>query len=137
MICFSSGKYIAEILFDVVPMETSHLLLGRPWQYDRDVVYNVSQTNFHLWHKGKKVTLKPLSPSEFYEDQIKMSEKREQERKEEKIKSEKKKKCERREKKEKSGDKKKEWNRKKRWKLREKNTKLVHERKRGKESDAS
>ena len=48
LICFSIGKYVDEILFDVVPMEASHLLLGRPWQYDRDVVYNVSQTNFHL-----------------------------------------------------------------------------------------
>jgi len=30
LICFSIGKYVDEILFDVVPMEASHFLLGRP-----------------------------------------------------------------------------------------------------------
>jgi len=31
LICFSIGKYVDEILFDVVLMKASHLLLGRPW----------------------------------------------------------------------------------------------------------
>jgi len=31
LICFSIGKYVDEILFDVVPIEASHLLLGRHW----------------------------------------------------------------------------------------------------------
>ena len=44
----------------------------------------VSQTNFHLCTKGKKVTITPLFPSEVYEDQIKIRVKKEQERKEEK-----------------------------------------------------
>ena len=61
-----------------------------------------------MYIKGKKVTLKPLSPSEVCEDQIKMRVKREQERKEEKNKIDEKRKHERREKKEKSGDKTKE-----------------------------
>ena len=30
LICFFIGKYVDEILFDVVPMEASHLLLERP-----------------------------------------------------------------------------------------------------------
>ena len=33
-IAFSIGKYVDEVVYDVVPMEASHLLLGRPWQYD-------------------------------------------------------------------------------------------------------
>jgi len=65
-------------------MEASHLLLGRPWQYDRDIVHNGVTNKFSFVHKGKKVTFKPLSPSEVCEDQIKMRVKREQERKEEK-----------------------------------------------------
>ena len=81
LICFSIGKYVDEILFDVVPMEASHLLLGRPWQYDRDVVHNGVTNKFSFVHKGQKVTLKPLSPSEVCENQIKMRVKREQERK--------------------------------------------------------
>jgi len=84
LICFSNGKYVDKILFDVVPMEASHLLLGRPWQYDRNVVHNSVTNKFSFVHKGKKVTLKSLSPSEVCENQIKMRVKREQERKEEK-----------------------------------------------------
>jgi len=30
-IAFSIGKYVDEVVCDVVPMEASHLLLGRPW----------------------------------------------------------------------------------------------------------
>jgi len=82
LICFSIEKYIDEILFDVVPMEASHLLLGRPWQYDRDVVHNGVTDKFSFVHKGKNVTLTPLFPSEVCDDQIKMRVKREKERKE-------------------------------------------------------
>jgi hypothetical protein len=27
-------KYIDEVLCDIVPIQASHILLGRPWQYD-------------------------------------------------------------------------------------------------------
>jgi hypothetical protein len=30
-VAFSIGKYYDEVLCDVVPMQASHLLLGRPW----------------------------------------------------------------------------------------------------------
>ena len=32
---FSIGKYKDEIWCDVAPVDACHLLLGRPWQYDR------------------------------------------------------------------------------------------------------
>ena len=32
---FSIGKYVDQVLCDVVPMQASHILLERPWQYDR------------------------------------------------------------------------------------------------------
>jgi hypothetical protein len=35
---FSIGKYVDEVLCDVVPMQASHILLGRPWQYDRKAI---------------------------------------------------------------------------------------------------
>jgi predicted nucleotide-binding protein (sugar kinase/HSP70/actin superfamily) len=35
MISFSIGKYKDEVLCDVVSMHDTHLLLGRPWQFDR------------------------------------------------------------------------------------------------------
>ena len=71
LICFFIGKYVDEILFDVVPMKASNLLRGRPWQYDKDVVHNGVKNKFSFIHKGKKVTLTPMSPSEVCEDQIK------------------------------------------------------------------
>ncbi|KAL7593504.1 hypothetical protein Lser_V15G33880 [Lactuca serriola] len=35
MVSFRIGRYEDEVLCDVVPMQATHLLLGRPWQYDR------------------------------------------------------------------------------------------------------
>ena len=34
---FTIGRYHDEVNCDVVPMQASHLLLGRPWQWDRRV----------------------------------------------------------------------------------------------------
>jgi len=34
---FSIGTYKDEATCDIVPMEVGHLLLGRPWQYDRKI----------------------------------------------------------------------------------------------------
>ena len=79
LIAFSIGKYKDEVLCDVVPMEATHILLGRPWKFDRKVFHdgftNKISFNFH----GHKVILKSLSPKEVHEDQVKMREKREKE----------------------------------------------------------
>ena len=40
LISFSIGKYKDEVLCDVVPMQASHMLLGQPWQVERQVNYN-------------------------------------------------------------------------------------------------
>ena len=77
LLTFSIGKYVDEVLCDMVPMEVGHVLLGRPRQYDRDVVHNGVINRYSFLHKGKKVILSPLSPSEVCEDQIKMRLKRE------------------------------------------------------------
>lgn len=79
---FSIGKYRDKVLCDVVPMEASHILLGRPWQYDTNSDHNGSTNKISFQHHGQKITLKPLSPREVREDQKKMREKIEQERKE-------------------------------------------------------
>jgi len=79
LIALSIGRYKDEVLYDVVPMEATHVLLGRPWQFDRknfhDGFTNKISFNFH----GHKVILKSLSPKEVHENQIKMKEKREKE----------------------------------------------------------
>jgi len=35
---FSVGNYKDNVLCDVVPMEACHILLGRPWQFDKKTV---------------------------------------------------------------------------------------------------
>nr|XP_027082271.1 uncharacterized protein LOC113704582 [Coffea arabica] len=35
LIAFSIGRYKDQVLCDVIPMHASHVLLGRPWEYDR------------------------------------------------------------------------------------------------------
>ena len=78
---FSIGKYSDQILCDVVPMEASHVLLGRPWQFDRDVHHDGHTNTYSFQFKKQKITLMPLSPSEVCRDQNIMRGKREVERK--------------------------------------------------------
>uniref|UniRef100_A0A2N9HJT4 Reverse transcriptase domain-containing protein n=1 Tax=Fagus sylvatica TaxID=28930 RepID=A0A2N9HJT4_FAGSY len=40
LVALSIGKYEDEVLCDVVPMHACHLLLGRPWQYDKRVMHD-------------------------------------------------------------------------------------------------
>ena len=50
-------------------MHACHLLLGRPWMFDRNVI-NYGRTNsYSLVMNGVRYTLAPLSPREVYEDQ--------------------------------------------------------------------
>jgi len=56
------GKYSDEILCDVVPMHASHLLLGRPWQFDRKAIHDGFRNRFIIVKDGKTITLVPLSP---------------------------------------------------------------------------
>jgi hypothetical protein len=59
---FSIGKYVDEVLCDVVPMQASHILLGRPWQYDRKAIYDGVKNRYTIVKDGKTVTLVPLTP---------------------------------------------------------------------------
>ena len=40
---------------DVVPMYAAHMLLGRPWQYDRKVNHDGFKNRYSLTMDGKKV----------------------------------------------------------------------------------
>ncbi|KAK1681163.1 hypothetical protein QYE76_042011 [Lolium multiflorum] len=61
---FEIGPYKDSIDFDVVPMTVCHLLLGRPWLYDRSVQHNGHANTYHLEFKGKKINLQPMSPQQ-------------------------------------------------------------------------
>ncbi|XP_074288791.1 uncharacterized protein LOC141613947 [Silene latifolia] len=59
---FAMGPYKDEVLCDVIPMDACHLLLGRPWQFDRDVTHHGRSNEYTLFSDGKKVTLNPMTP---------------------------------------------------------------------------
>jgi hypothetical protein len=47
------GRYNDKILYDVIPMDVCHLLLGRPWQYDRNVVHDGRMNTYTLEKDGR------------------------------------------------------------------------------------
>ncbi|XP_044503434.1 uncharacterized protein LOC123224018 [Mangifera indica] len=74
LISFSIGRYHDEVLCDVVPMHASHILLGRPWQYDRRVIHDGYSNRYSFNMNGRHVNLLPMTPKEVYEDQKTLSE---------------------------------------------------------------
>jgi hypothetical protein len=61
---FSIGSYHDYADCDVVPMQACSLLLGRPWEFDTNATHHGRSNKYTLMHKGKKITLLPLTPSE-------------------------------------------------------------------------
>ena len=78
LVSFRIGRYEDEVLCDVVPMQASHILPGRPWQFDRNARHNGRTNQYTLDHHKKRYTLAPLTPQQIREDQVKMLRKREQ-----------------------------------------------------------
>ncbi|KAG7567857.1 Reverse transcriptase domain [Arabidopsis thaliana x Arabidopsis arenosa] len=72
-VSFSVGKYQDQVVCDVVPMRAGHLLLGRPWQFDRATCHNGRTNHYSFTYKDRKYNLAPLSPSEVHELQIHMN----------------------------------------------------------------
>lgn len=60
LVSFSIGKsYQDEVWCDVVPMDACHLLLGRPWQYDRKALHDGYKNTYMFVKDGVKVILGP------------------------------------------------------------------------------
>ena len=62
LVTMTLGTYVDEIMCDVLEMDACHLLLGRPWQYDRKTTHNGYTNTYTLNHNGKKKELVPLPP---------------------------------------------------------------------------
>ncbi|XP_014751732.1 uncharacterized protein LOC106865663 [Brachypodium distachyon] len=58
---FQIGPYKDTVECDVVPMTVCHLLLGRPWQFDRNVCHDGRANTYHLHWRGKDVPLRALT----------------------------------------------------------------------------
>ncbi|XP_010451789.1 PREDICTED: uncharacterized protein LOC104733967 [Camelina sativa] len=70
---FSVGPYKDQVLCDVVPMQASHLLLGRPWEFDKMTSHCGHTNQYSFVHENKRICLKSLSPTQVYEMQSKLS----------------------------------------------------------------
>nr|GEU35070.1 hypothetical protein [Tanacetum cinerariifolium] len=64
-VAFSVGTtYKDNVWCDVVAMDACHLLLGRPWEYDRDITHNRKTNTYSFLFGCVKVTLIPNKPKE-------------------------------------------------------------------------
>ena len=84
---FSIRKYEDSVICDVVHMEACHILLGRPWQFDKKTMHNGLTNEITFTLNAKKFVLHPLLRSQVAEDQLQMKNKREKEKDEDKEKS--------------------------------------------------
>jgi hypothetical protein len=50
---FIVGDYVDEVECDVLPLEVCGLLLGHPWQYDRNVTHAGRAKSYSFVHDGK------------------------------------------------------------------------------------
>ncbi|XP_062075289.1 uncharacterized protein LOC133779331 [Humulus lupulus] len=72
LVSFSIGKYKDQVLCDVVPTHAGHILLGRPWQFDRHVSHDGYSNRYSFVFNERPITLVPLTPKQVYEDQVKL-----------------------------------------------------------------
>ena len=64
IVTFSIHNYTDTVDCDVVPMTVCHLLLGRPWQFDRRVVHDGYENTHAFKWQGKGVKLLPMTPAQ-------------------------------------------------------------------------
>ena len=69
---FKIKNYEDEVVCDVLPMQACHILLGRPWQFDKKANHDGYLNRYSFEFGGKKICLKPLSPKDVHEDQLYM-----------------------------------------------------------------
>ncbi|PKU62169.1 RNA-directed DNA polymerase [Dendrobium catenatum] len=63
LVNFSIGKFVDQVWCDVVPMDACHLLLGRPWQFDRKTVHDGESNTYSFKYKNQKIVLVPIAPT--------------------------------------------------------------------------
>lgn len=57
---FKVGNYSDEILCDIILMDSCHIFLGRPWQYDRKAIHDGCANTYTVFKGGVNHKLKPL-----------------------------------------------------------------------------
>ena len=54
------GPFKDEVLCDIMPLDCCHIMLGRPWQFHRHVVYDGRMNKYSAWKDGVTFKLLPL-----------------------------------------------------------------------------
>ena len=57
---FRIGTYKYVVLWHIIPLDVCHILLGRPWQYERKVVYDGRKNTYCMEKDGRRHTLSGL-----------------------------------------------------------------------------
>ena len=61
---FKIRYYSNDVLCHIMPMDCCHILLGRPWQYDKHVVYDGRLNQDIIWTNEVQDILMPLIESQ-------------------------------------------------------------------------
>ena len=62
----TSGKSKDEVLCNVIPMHVGHILLGRPWKFDRKVTHDGYKKRYALVLNNCTIMLIHLWPAKAY-----------------------------------------------------------------------
>jgi hypothetical protein len=65
---FKIGGYRNEILCDVIPVDVCHILLGRPWQFDRKVIHDGRKITYTLEKNGRTHMFMPIEEKKVKEE---------------------------------------------------------------------
>ncbi|KAK1644865.1 hypothetical protein QYE76_062670 [Lolium multiflorum] len=68
---FKIGPYEDTVECDVVPMTVCHMLVGRPWQFDKKAIHDGFSNAYTFKVKDKKFELRPMTPSQIIADNAK------------------------------------------------------------------
>lgn len=64
LVSFQIRNYKDEIMCDVILMDKWHILLGRSWQFDRQVVHNGKLNTYTIHRDDEEYTLTPMKNRE-------------------------------------------------------------------------
>lgn len=91
MVPITFGRYQDAVVCDVLPIKTSHILLGQPWHYGKKAIHD--GFNHHsFFHRDRKITMEHMSPQEVHNDQVQLKQRRKEAKVKEKLADEKKRK---------------------------------------------
>ena len=75
---FSIGQCVKEVLCDIAPMNSCHLLFRWAWLHFKTI--NLDDRSLYLRHEGHEMKLKFMTPRQASKDQHRLKEKIEKER---------------------------------------------------------